>query len=472
MFAHRFLLSKKLISILLLISNIVLSQNLVPNPSFEDHTGCPNSWSRSFSDEMNKCDDWYNATSSDGTPDYFHTCGKNGGGIPYAVYSFQYASTGDGMAGLIAFGPSSSNREYIGINIPKLNENSKYVVGYKVNLDNNSYYSINGLGMLFYESSIPINTNTKGELQYQPQADFRKFGIIDDTLNWVLLFDTILIDKPYDRLIIGTFPTNYSVVTGPFHDGTLTGSYAYYFIDDVFIIPYDSCPPIKSFFPEDTVLCNGQVLELSVHNPQGLTSWNTGASDTSIYVSNSGIYIVDCENICGIQRYEIRVNYVDQPILDLGMDDTLCFEEAIILDAYSPFSNYTWQDGYTGSSYEVKSEGKYFVKVENVCSESMDTVEIFYENCSMTYFLPSAFSPNNDGVNDILYVRGENISSIDFKVFNRWGELIFQSHELYKGWDGTYQGRPCNTGIYTAYVKLQDRNGNIKSIIRQINLIR
>ncbi|RYZ51173.1 MAG: PKD domain-containing protein, partial [Sphingobacteriales bacterium] len=56
--------------------------------------------------------------------------------------------------------------------------------------------------------------------------------------------------------------------------------------------------------------------------------------------------------------------------------------------------------------------------------------------------VPTGFSPNGDGSNDVLYVRGYSIQTLDFKVFNRWGEMVFETQDQSKGWDGTFKGKP------------------------------
>ncbi|MBS1690091.1 MAG: gliding motility-associated C-terminal domain-containing protein, partial [Bacteroidetes bacterium] len=55
--------------------------------------------------------------------------------------------------------------------------------------------------------------------------------------------------------------------------------------------------------------------------------------------------------------------------------------------------------------------------------------------------LPTAFSPNGDGKNDILFVRGAAIQTMDVKIFNRWGEKVFETTDMNKGWDGTFNGQ-------------------------------
>ncbi len=76
-----------------------------------------------------------------------------------------------------------------------------------------------------------------------------------------------------------------------------------------------------------------------------------------------------------------------------------------------------------------------------VCSESVLGV-------------PNAFTPNNDGNNDVLYVRSTAVSDIRvFRVFDRWGALVFESNNISVGWDGTYDGKPVNPGVYVYYVE-------------------
>jgi len=82
--------------------------------------------------------------------------------------------------------------------------------------------------------------------------------------------------------------------------------------------------------------------------------------------------------------------------------------------------------------------------------EAFLRIKVFEVNCDEPdIFVPTAFTPNNDGNNDILFVRGANLRSIEFQVFNRWGELIFESNDLNKGWNGSYQGKAVAPDVFT-----------------------
>ena len=62
--------------------------------------------------------------------------------------------------------------------------------------------------------------------------------------------------------------------------------------------------------------------------------------------------------------------------------------------------------------------------------------------------VPTGFSPNGDGVNDVLYVRGAAVETVLLKVFNRWGEMVFETKDMKIGWDGTYKGKPQEMEAY------------------------
>jgi gliding motility-associated-like protein len=81
-----------------------------------------------------------------------------------------------------------------------------------------------------------------------------------------------------------------------------------------------------------------------------------------------------------------------------------------------------------------------------------DTVLIEVELKCGDVFVPSGFTPNGDEINDVLKVRGNCIKELDFKVFDRWGELVFQTSDQNSGWDGTYKGKPALAGVYVYYI--------------------
>ena len=86
--------------------------------------------------------------------------------------------------------------------------------------------------------------------------------------------------------------------------------------------------------------------------------------------------------------------------------------------------------------------------------------------------VPNAFSPNGDGINDIFKFDGKNIESIDFKIFSRWGELLFEGHSLEDFWDGTYKEQPSELGVYVYYARAFSFDGEEVFVKGNVSLIR
>ncbi len=100
-------------------------------------------------------------------------------------------------------------------------------------------------------------------------------------------------------------------------------------------------------------------------------------------------------------------------------------------------------------------------------------IKVIPWNCDFPYvFVPNAFSPNNDGENDVLYVRGHPIKSIEFRVFNRWGEMVFESRDISIGWDGTYKGKLVNPDVFDYYLNVECVGDEHKQLQGNVTVLR
>lgn len=114
-------------------------------------------------------------------------------------------------------------------------------------------------------------------------------------------------------------------------------------------------------------------------------------------------------------------------------------------------STFLWSpNGETTRSIRVDETGTYRIvaTAANGCSEED---RVIVADCPQIY-IPNAFTPNNDGVNDVFYVYGVGITKIDTYIYNRWGENIFHSESLSEGWDGTYHGYKSPLEVYVYLV--------------------
>jgi gliding motility-associated-like protein len=110
----------------------------------------------------------------------------------------------------------------------------------------------------------------------------------------------------------------------------------------------------------------------------------------------------------------------------------------------------------------------------NHCEVS-DSLFITVKDCDGTIFVPNAFTPNGDGVNDVYYVFGRCIRLNDLEIFNRWGEKVFESHDISQGWDGSYKGSPQPTEVYVYilnYNVISEGGSTGKEMKGSITLIR
>ena len=80
------------------------------------------------------------------------------------------------------------------------------------------------------------------------------------------------------------------------------------------------------------------------------------------------------------------------------------------------------------------------------------TVTVIEDANPYVVFIPSAFSPNGDGHNDVLFVRGKGIKNFNVVVYDRNGEKVFETSDLTTGWDGTYKGKQLNTSVFVYYL--------------------
>lgn len=114
------------------------------------------------------------------------------------------------------------------------------------------------------------------------------------------------------------------------------------------------------------------------------------------------------------------------------------------------------------------------ITTENGCKfERTVQVNVDRPACEPPFvFLPNAFSPNGDGDNDVLFVRGEFVERVELIVYNRWGEKVFESRDQSIGWDGTFNGKEMEPGVFGYYLMVTCEGGGEHQQQGSINLIR
>jgi gliding motility-associated-like protein len=224
---------------------------------------------------------------------------------------------------------------------------------------------------------------------------------------------------------------------------------------DSISITYKSNPVIN--IGNDTTLCTGSTLTLNAVNNNATYLWQDGSTQPTFIVTNPGAYSVTVSlNGCDTSG-GININYLSKPILNLGPDTTLCMTENLLLDVTYPQSTYLWQDGSQLAHYDVTQAGTYSVGVTNTCGTTNASINVTYENCACKFYVPTAFSPNGDGKNDLFKPGYECLfSNYEMKIYNRWGQLVFASQNASMGWDGNYKNEQQPVDIYIWVMEYKD----------------
>lgn len=224
-------------------------------------------------------------------------------------------------------------------------------------------------------------------------------------------------------------------------------------------------PPALDLGP-DTVLCEGQRLGLGATHPGSTYSWSNGATTPTIQVSTAGTYSVTVNNGC-TRTDAITVAFNPSPARMAVNEFHTCLDDApryVVLDAGNPGSRYDWSTGATTQVIMASAYGWYYVNVRNAYDCSVRDSAQVIEYCPATIFIPNTFTPNGDGLNDTFLPVGKSIASIHLWVFDRWGELLYETDDLAMGWDGTYRGEVVKNDMYVwrmTYKFYTDEEGTI-----------
>ena len=147
--------------------------------------------------------------------------------------------------------------------------------------------------------------------------------------------------------------------------------------------------------------------------------------------------------------------------VNLGADTLLCdfSKESLLLQTEGWFEEYHWQDLSTFPTYTVDQPGTYWVTVRRDACVLRDTIIVTEHPylCRCNVFVPTAFTPNQDGFNDeIKPVAACEMTFYEFAIFNRWGQVVFRSNNPQQSWDGYIGGKHASAGVYAWALKYQN----------------
>ena len=225
-----------------------------------------------------------------------------------------------------------------------------------------------------------------------------------------------------------------------------------------------------------TDICRGEAAMLTVTGAAQYL-WSTGQRTSSIIVNpdqTTTYTVMGYDGKCYQDTMRITVRVHDKPHADFAFSPTKpIINENINFFANSIGSNtFKWYfeedptdvktstDSATTQAFS-KGGHKLITLVVTNKAGCTDTMRYrMYIDDNINVFVPNAFTPNSDGLNDTFKVICNSVIAFDLKVFNRWGERIFQSDDINKGWDGTFMGQRVEEGVY--YWQLSLQGGNLR----------
>lgn len=252
--------------------------------------------------------------------------------------------------------------------------------------------------------------------------------------------------------------------------------------------------PTATFTVTDNSVCESTCIDftdVSTGTPTGWT-WlfpggtpqtSTQQNPSNICYNTPGTYPVTLivTNAFGSDTIVMN-NYITigaQPTIDAGPYTTIAIGNSTHLNATGGAGSWSWSPptGLSSSTIPNPTASPTVTTTYTVnytdsygCTAS-DTVTVEVIE-AYSIFIPSAFSPNGDNANDVLYVRGAGIKTLDFVVYDRWGEKVFESHSVNDGWDGTFRGKEMNTGVFAYYCTATFYNGTSQTLKGDVSLVR
>ena len=452
---------------MLLLSSGAIGQNLVPNPGFELYNDCPKARGTIYylPDYQNfpTVTDWVSPLKNT-TPDYYNTCASDPlVTLPKNTYNdYQQPHGGNACAGFSMFSgyPDkpylSDYREYIQAKLlHPLEAGKKYRLSYFVNTtyhlpETANQVVIDLIGVKFTSQPIDVSyPDTQKELYLNviPDIVTERNTFITDTSSWVNLGGIYEAKGGEQWITMGYFkdslPINLFMIYSPLPVPDSLPSTCYMYVDDVCL--HEVQEPTH-----DTIFTSAFPAELNAPVTDREYLWNNGAATYSITVNSSGTYWVEAQGDCSYRTDTITI--LKCPI-DTFTTDTTIYTSTFPFQMQSPHMGeaYLWYNGFKGEELTIFRQGVYYVGTWNRCSYYIDTIRVIGRTDKECIWLPSAFTPNDDGKNDEFGPVDDCYMLLPyyhFRVYNRWGECVFHTDQFSEKWNGYYKGKKQELGTY------------------------
>jgi hypothetical protein len=209
--------------------------------------------------------------------------------------------------------------------------------------------------------------------------------------------------------------------------------------------------------------------------------WSNGSTNPSISVTTAGTYSVTVTNSCGNDNASV---YVDASSLTVGFiaDNYNGFAPLTVnfTNNSTNFSTYAWNFGDNTTSADLNpthvfTEDGVFNTVLTINDTNgcvLTSNADFVVRSDIIYFIPNVFTPNSDSINDYFNIVGTGITSMKGRIFNRWGQEVYNWNSLQNGWDGKSDGAESPSAVYFYLINLNVSNGTERVERGTVTLLR
>lgn len=290
-----------------------------------------------------------------------------------------------------------------------------------------------------------------------------------------------------DSLLVDAGPgfINYAWTTGetsPTIKIKNKGVYSIAATDNNGCVSYDTLKVISLYnnpqlhLAKDSLICFGDIKILDAGAGYSQYIWNTGSTSQKLSVNQPGKYFVSVidNNGCKGSDTVAITKILDLPHNFLPTDTSLCTYSKLVLSSQNNFSAYQWSTNSNTRSVTIDKAGTYWLKVSDQFGcKGVDSITINPEQCMEGFYIPNAFTPNNDGKNDEYrpLIFGD-VTAYRFTIYNRWGEKVFESKEVGKGWQGVYDKIKDKTSTFVWTCQYQLNGQPVKFEKGTVTLVR
>jgi len=245
-------------------------------------------------------------------------------------------------------------------------------------------------------------------------------------------------------------------------------------------------PPIVSVSSDTNNICKGAAVTLTAVSPGNSITWLNVGTGNSVVVNplTTTTYTAQATTASGCSD-TASVTVIVKPFtitLTANPDPVLAGTTLnLSTSANLPYSVTTWlpstyflNQSLLNQTILISDTNSTFTVIGMSTDGCLDTASVTI-NIGINkkdFYIPNTFTPNGDGRNDIFRAYGSSIKDIDLRVYTQWGGLLFESRDLFKGWDGNFNGNPQPTGVFVYLVRVVFNDNTVITKKGTVNLIR